>query len=298
MGAVQENQNMKLYRNFSSQEEIDREYNLALSVPDIDNWLKWYSQQSKLVRNKIDCVLSVKYGPTVDETVDIFPAKDKGAPLLLFIHGGYWVRCSSKDFSFVAAGLVKQGISVAVSNYSLCPEVSITEITRQSRALVAWLYRESHNVGIDPSNIFVAGHSAGGQQVGMLLATNWKNTYGLPNEVIKGGIPISGIFDLSPLLYSYLQPKLQLNHQSIIHQSPHLCIPESDTPLLISVGEKETSEFRRQSAEYFQAWSDRGNACEQWIEKGKNHFSVIESLNDSDSSFCRGVVDFINRTKE
>lgn len=286
-----------MYRNFVSQEEIDLEYNMALTVPGIDNRLKDYSEKSKIVRKKSACFLDVKYGPAIDETVDIFPAKKEGASLLFFIHGGYWVRCRSKDFSYLAAGLVNHGISVAIGNYSHCPKVSISEITRQNRALVAWLHQEGNSFGIDPSSIVVAGHSAGGQQVGMLLNTDWQGLYDLPNDVIKGGIPISGIFDLAPLFYSYLQPKLQLTHQLITNQSPQLHIPKSKVPLLVSVGEKETSEFRRQTIEYFQAWSDKGNPGKRWVEKGKNHFSIIESLHDPSSSFCQTIVDFVRQTK-
>jgi len=288
----------KLYRNFTSQEEIDLEYNMALTVPDIDNRLRNYAEKSKIVRKKFSCVLDVKYGPTIDETVDIFPAKKTGAPLLVFIHGGYWVRCSSKDFSYLAAGLVNHGISVAVGNYSHCPEVSISEITRQNRALVAWLHQEGNNFGIDPSNIIVAGHSAGGQQVGMLVNTDWQGLYGLPSDIIKGGIPISGIFDLSPLFYSYIQPKLQLTYQLIANQSPQLHISKSKIPLLVSVGEKETSEFYRQTIDFFQAWRGKGNPGKRWVEKGKNHFSIIENLYDPNSSFCQTIVDFVRQTKE
>ena len=215
---------MKLYHNFTSQEDIDREYNLALTVADIEHWIEWYAQESLTARCKLDCMLDVRFGPTVDETVDIFPAKEQGAPLLVFIHGGYWFSCSSKDYSLVAKGPVSRGITVVVTNYSLCPKVSISEITRQSRAVITWLHREAPNFNADPSRILVAGHSSGGHQVGMLSATDWLGEYGLPNDVIKGGIPISGVFDLRPLCYSYLQPKLLLTHEvltlGIVHRMP------------------------------------------------------------------------------
>lgn len=288
---------MKLYRNFTSQEDIDLEYNLALTVPDIEHWIEWYTLESLTARCKLDCMLDVRFGPTVDETVDIFPAKEQGAPLLVFIHGGYWVSCSSKDYSLVANGLVSRGITVAVANYSLCPKVTISEISRQVRAVIAWLHREASNFNADPSRIFVAGHSAGGHQVGMLLATDWLIEYGLPNDVIKGGISISGVFDLRPLCYSYLQPKLLLTHEVILHQSPYLNIPRSGPPLLITFGEKETKEFHRQSTEYLQAWQANGLRGELLVQEGNHHFSAIEGLNDSSSSLCQAIVDFIEREK-
>lgn len=284
---------MKLYRNFESQESIDLEYNLALSVPDIGNWLNWYAQESLLTRHNRDCVLDVHYGPTVDETIDIFPAKQQGAPLLLFIHGGYWVRCSSKDFSFVANGLADQGITVAILNYSLCPKVTIPEITRQSRAAIAWLHKEASRFNADSSRIFVTGHSAGGQQVGMLSATSWTKDYDLPDDIIKGGISVSGIFDLHPLRYSYLQPKLLLSHETILRQSPYFNIPCTGPSLLLTLGEKETTEFHRQSKEFLHAWQAKGLQGELLVQKAKHHFSAIEDLNDSSSKLCKKFSDFI-----
>lgn len=286
---------MNLYRDFTSQEEIDLEYNLSLSVPDINTWLAWYKEKSVAARKTLACKLDVHFGPTVDETVDIFPAKQKNAPVLVFIHGGYWVRCSSKDFSFVANGLVAQGITVVLTNYSLCPKVTVSEITRQSRAAIAWLYRKAERLSIDPSRIFVAGHSAGGQQVGMLLGTDWQREYGLPANIIRGGIPISGVFDLQPLCHSYLQPKLQLTQEEVLKQSPLYAISESGPPLLITVGEKETAEFRRQSAQYLQAWQDKGNAAEFFLQEGKHHFAAIEDCNAAHSTFCKRIVEFMER---
>ena len=91
-----------LYRNFTSQEDIDLEYNLNLTVPDLGHWIEWYSQESAIARRELDSTLDVRFGPTVDETVDIFPAKEQGAPVLVFIHGGYWVVCSSKPSKTLA----------------------------------------------------------------------------------------------------------------------------------------------------------------------------------------------------
>ncbi len=145
----------------------------------------------------------------------------------------------------------------------------------------------------DISRIFVAGHSAGGQQVGMLCETDWQGEYGLPDDIIKGGIPISGVFDLHPLRYSYLQPKLLLTHEIILRQSPYLNIPRSAPPLLITFGEDETKEFHRQSTDFLQAWRANGLEGELLVQEGKHHFSAIEGLTDENSSLCNAVIDFM-----
>ena len=284
---------MTLYRNFTTQAEIDLEYNFSLTVPEVKDWADFYIKQSAAARSNLDCSLDVRYGPTIDETVDIFPAKEPGAPLLVFIHGGYWYSFSSKEFSMVANGLVDHGITVAVLNYSLCPKVTITEITRQSRALIAWLHGEASNYNADPSRIFVAGHSAGGQQVAMLSGTDWSGEYGLPDDVIKGGVSISGIHDLRALPYSYLQPALQLIHEVIIRQSPCLNLPASSPPLLISYGAQETSEVRRLATEYHEVRQAHGLGGELLIQEGKHHFSAIEGFNDPKSPLCTAITKFM-----
>jgi arylformamidase len=289
---------MRLYRDFTSQEEIDLEYNFALTVPEVGDWGKFYARESASARSEFDCSLDVRYGPTVDETVDIFPAKEPGAPVLVFIHGGYWYSHSSKDFSMVANGLVGHGITVAVMSYSLCPKVTIPEITRQSRALIAWLHGEASNFNADPSRIFVSGHSAGGQQVAMLSGTDWSNGYSLPDDVIKGGVAISGIHDLRALPYSYLQPALQLTHEVIVRQSPCLNVPTSGPPLLVSCGSKETSEIQRLANEYHQARQANGLGGELLVQDGKHHFAAIEGLNDGNSTLCKAVTDFMARCEK
>jgi arylformamidase len=289
---------MKLYRHFSSQEEIDQQYNIQVRVPDLVQRVAQMEKASARVRRELDAVTDVSYGPTVDETMDIFPASDSGAPILVFIHGGYWRSFGSKEFSLIARGPVSNGVTVAIVNYSLCPKVTISEITRQSRAAIACLFREGHRFHGDPNRIFVCGHSAGGQQVGMLAATDWAGEYALPQDIIKGGIPISGIFDLAPLVYSWLQPKLLLTHETVVRESPLFHIPRRGFPLLISLGEDESGEFHRQSNAFLQAWRKQGLSGTLLVQPGKNHLSAIEELGDPHSAFCRAVIDFIRHCEK
>ena len=282
-----------LFHTQKSQDEIDLEYDLSLTVSDLGNWIEWFSHKSLLARQELDCMLDIPYGFALDETVDIFPAKEPGGAILVFIHGGYWVLGESKDYCFVANGFVHNGITVVMANYSKCPKVTIPEISQQSRSMIAWLYREAPNFGADPSKIFISGHSAGGHQAAMLSITDWANDYGLPGETIKGCIMISGIFDLQPLFFSYLQPKLQLTHKEILNQSPTLNIPDNGPPLLIIFGEKETKGFQQQSTEFYKKWKARGLAGELFIQEGKHHFSILENLSEANSELCQEIINFM-----
>jgi len=189
---------MHLYRQFSTQSEIDEQYNAGTRVSDYADWLKWYQTRSGETREQL-LHRSVSFGPTRDEYIDIYPAATAGAPVAVFIHGGYWRAGTAGDYAFVANGLQRRGFCVAVCNYSLCPKVTIDEITRQSRATVAWLYHHAAQHNGDPDRIVVCGHSAGGQQVGMLLSTAWRDDYDLPDTVLQAAMPISGVFDIEPL---------------------------------------------------------------------------------------------------
>ena len=284
-----------LYRNFSTQYEIDHEYNAVTMVDDLQQYINHDHTKNIETRNEVKSILDEQYGPMLDETLDFFPATEPDAPILVFIHGGYWHSMSNKDFSLVAQGLVLNGITVAIPNYSLCPKVTISEITRQNSIAIAWLYKHAKRFNGDPERIFICGHSAGGQQVGIITATNWEGEYGLPNNLIKGSIPISGIYDLTPLYYSWLQPKLQLNHDLINKQSPLFQISENKTPMLISYGENESAEFKRQSEYYFNALIKRGYKAQLHEQKEKNHFMTFRDLNDPDSSFCQLVIEFIKQ---
>lgn len=250
---------MKLYREFRTQEEIDDQYDIE-SAMDMQPYLEWHTAGSERACKELPCQLDVQYGPTLDEVVDVFPAKQPNSPVLVFIHGGWWRLLSNKEHRLVALGLVAHGITVVVMNYSLCPKVDIPEITRQSRATLAWVYKNIGRFNGDPENIYVAGHSAGGHQVGMMALTDWAGEYGLPANLVKGGIPISGLFDLRPFYYSWLQPKLLLTEKVIEQQSPLFHVEQLQhlIPMLITLGGDESPEFHRQSKTFGDAWRKQG----------------------------------------
>jgi arylformamidase len=271
--------------------EYDPERRVGSRVPFID----WYVRHSAIARTKLNCILDVPYGSTPAETLDIFPSETPGSPVLMFIHGGYWRALSSREFSFVASGMVPHGITVAVMNYGLCPEVSLSEITRQSRAAVTWLTRTAWQFSGDPTNIFVAGHSAGAQQVGMLLSTDWSHEPAAFANILKGGIAISGVFDLRPLRHSWLQPTLQLTDSLSIDQSPLLQIPRRAPPLLVSVGGDESGAFLDQTQSYHAAWKAAALDVEQFPQPGLNHYEAIGGFANHASPLSRAIADFMKR---
>jgi arylformamidase len=279
-----------LYRDFTTQEELDAQYNLTAMLPEAAARYEAFCWRgSEDVRASLEHRLDVPFGPTLAEHVDVYPAGEN-APVLVYVHGGFWCLRTSKEFGFVARGPVSRGVATVVTNYDLCPRVTIDEIVRQTRAAVAWAYKNAASFGGDPARIHVAGHSAGGHLVAMLLATDWEGEYGLPGNVIKGATAISGLYDLAPFPYTFLQPKLQLGYDQVLRNSPILHIPESAPPLLVAYGDNETDEFKRQSEEHLDAWRAKGLGGENLILQGKNHYEVIDGFLDAESPLCSAVL--------
>jgi arylformamidase len=279
-----------LYQAFSSQAEIDAQYNPSLALADVSAPGKHYAAQSQLARSTLRCALDVPYGATLAETLDIFPADQPNAPVLVFIHGGYWRALTSKEFSGVALGLVPRGVTTVVINHALCPWVTIDEIVRQCRAAVAWVKRHISQHGGDPERVALAGHSAGGHLTAMCLQTEWARDYGLSQDPLAGALLFSGLYDLMPLRYSYLQPAIQLDDGIVRRNSPAFAVRPSATPVWVTWGDQETAEFARQSALYHQAWAAAGNRGTLAPVAGANHFSVIQGLEDPASPLCDWIV--------
>lgn len=282
-----------LYRDFQTQAEIDAQYNAAQAVPDFPRYGQRNAALSQELRQSLPCQLDVPYGPTLAETLDIFPAAQPDAPVFVFIHGGYWRALSSKDYSLVATGLRRRGFTTVVVNYALCPQVSIEEITRQVRAAVAWTLRNIAAHGGDPARVVVGGHSAGGHLTAMCLQTAWAADYGLPQDPLAGAVLISGLYDLRPLRYSYLQPMIQLDEGIVQRCSPLFGVRASRTPALVTWGGNESPEFARQSASWHAAYTALGGSATLQAVEGAHHFSVLDGFEDPDSFLCREAARFV-----
>jgi arylformamidase len=282
-----------LYREFATQEELDAQYNVSESVEDSTEYAEFYTEQSREVRADLDCHLGASFGPTVAERLDIFPADRPNAPILLFVHGGYWHSRTSREFDFVARGPVSAGVTTVVMNYALCPGVSIDEIVRQTRAAVVWLADHADEFGADGDRIHVAGHSAGGHLTGMLLTTDWAGKYGKSADVIESACTISGLFDLEPFPYTWLQPKLQLTWDEVRRNSPIRHLPDDAPPLLVSYGADEPAELCRQSEDFLTVWQEHGLDGSLLPQPATNHYTAIKGFLDAESRLCSAILEQI-----
>ncbi|MGF1608644.1 MAG: alpha/beta hydrolase [Kiloniellales bacterium] len=269
-----------LYRDYD-QDGLDRQFNLRARWPEHPTYFARWENDSAAVRERLPARLDLAYGTSPGERLDLFPAAGSGqAPLLAFIHGGYWQALDKSDFSYLAPAFVEAGIAFASLNYDLAPQTRIAEMVAQVRRALAWLYCNAAGHGIDPARIYVAGHSAGGHLTAMALATDWAYQNGLPADLVKGGCSVSGVYDLEPISLSYHQAVLSVTPQEVAACSPIRCLPGQAGPLLCAVGSEETDEFLRQQADYLAAWRAAGLPGTAIDLPKRNHFTAVDALGE------------------
>ncbi len=278
-----------LYRGYD-QQALDDQYNARKSCPDVEAYLARWPESSHNLRQSAACELDLGFGESAAERLDIFPGEGPRAPLLVFIHGGYWRAFDKQQFSFVANGFRAAGITVAVVNYALAPGVTMDEIVRQNRAALAWLHGNAARHGADPDRLHVAGHSAGGHLTAMMMCTDWPAfEAGLPRDLVKGGCAVSGLYDLEPIRLSYLNAEVRLNEEMARRNSPLHLDPVATTPLILSVGGAESDEFRRQTTAFADHWRQSGRQLDELVMPGLDHFAIMEALADPDSVLAGAV---------
>ena len=211
------------------------------------------------------------YGDHPDERIDVVPAREPGAPLHVYIHGGYWQALSKDDSSFMAPDLVARGIAFATVDYTLAPSATLVEIVDQCVRAVAWCREHAADLNADPDRVVVSGSSAGAHLATMVLT----RLAGL-----AGAVLLSGVYDLTPIRRTSVDAALALTDDDVRDLSPLDLAPLAPTPLVVAVGEIETSEFHRQSAALADAWSASGCPVEELLVAGRHHFDLPNDLGD------------------
>ena len=264
----------------------EREYNARAAVPDCARHMTEWAAQSQRVRIAEPCYLDIAYGTGSQQNLDLFPARRGGgtAPVMVFIHGGYWRGMDKSDFSFLAPAFTRAGITLAVINYRLIPAVPMEELVRDVVSAITWVYLHAGHYGANPHRLTVSGHSAGGHLAALMLACQWPRWHGaLPPDVVRGALGISGLYDLEPLTYApFLKRDLALNPARALAMSPAFLPPATHAPLVTAVGGNESGEFHRQARVLAQHWS---SVFSRDIPMpGHDHFTVCTALGDPSSA--------------
>ncbi len=258
----------------------EAEYNNRRRVPDYAAYAARWGAASAAYRQAASAArLDQPYGPGERNRYDLFPAGPANAPLVVYIHGGYWQRGDRKDYSFLARPFNAAGMDVALPSYSLCPAVSVMDIVGEMRSCLAAIWKAT---GKHP---VVTGHSAGGHLAAAMLATDWSRVAGAPPDLVRAGVPISGIFELEPLVPTTINDLVKLDATSARAASPLLWPPPpAGRALVAAVGGDESAEFLRQSRDLAAAWAKAGVEGTCLEVPGTNHFSVVDALADPSSA--------------
>ncbi|HSC65319.1 MAG TPA: alpha/beta hydrolase [Caldimonas sp.] len=266
-----------------SPEWFDAQYNNRARIPEHPAILREWDERSHHARASLACTLDVAYGAAPSERLDVFAPRSPDAPVLVYIHGGYWRALDKRDQSFVALPFVAAGAMVVLPNYALCPAVRIDDIVLQLVQALAWTWRHAGEHGGDRSRIVVAGHSAGGHLAAMMLACRWQQVApDLPADLVKSALAVSGVFELEPLRHApFLAGDLNLDAASARRLSPAL-MPAPPGRLVAVVGADESEEFRRQNAAIAAAWGPQTvTVCEE--VPGRHHMDVLHELAEPSS---------------
>jgi arylformamidase len=274
-------------------EGMEHEYNARAAIPDHPQIFARWAEQGAQVRRRRAGLIDVPYGNDDGERLDFFPTMQRSSPLLVFIHGGYWRSLDKSDFSWIAPPFLDAGVAVAFLNYGLAPRVSVEDIVRQQLKAIAWLHERAPELGFARTRIVVAGHSAGAHLTAMLMAALWPEVDArLPADLIKGGVAISGIYDLEPLVsLPFINADLQLDAATARRLSPVHLPAASAAPLLTAFGALESGEFKRQTQLIHQAWPH--NAQAELEVAGANHLTVCDQLAEPQSALFRATLDLV-----
>lgn len=278
--------NQIVYKNFRK-EEMEFHFQPRVAVPDYQRLSEERAKASAAAQKKLKGWLNIPYGNSPRQVVDIFPADKPNAPVQVYIHGGYWRSGNREDNCHMAEAFVNAGATVVLLEYDLCPKVTVTDIVRQARAGIAWAYRNIARYGADPSRFFISGLSAGGHLVAMALAHDWEKTEGLPRDMIKGAVAITGVYDLDPVFHISVNEEIRLTREVVQENSPMLHPPLPHTPLIIAVGGNEPHGWREMSADFYALCKSRGVDCQYLEIPGAHHYSMSALLGDPQSPLSR-----------
>jgi arylformamidase len=279
-------------------ETLDRDYNAraTVTVEVFEAEMVRYRSISDEMRERWATHVDVVYDEESGQTLDILGAGEGPRPVFVFIHGGYWRALSKRDSAFMAGMLAKHGIASAATDYRLAPRVTLAEIVREVRASIALLWRNGRRFGIDPDRIYVGGSSAGGHLAGTVISSGWHEAFGVPQDVVKGALLVSGLFHLGPISRSFAQEWMSLDDRAVEELSPAETLPrKGGCPIALAYADSEADGFKRQSAEYHRLWREAGFSSTLMEIPNRNHFDVILDLADEETVLAQTLLRMIHR---
>ena len=220
------------------------------------------------------------YGSSAIEQLDIYRTAKADAPVMIYIHGGAWRNGAAKDFAFLAETYINAGASLVIPDFVQVQDAggSLIPMIQQVRSAVAWVYKNASIFGGDSQRLYISGHSSGAHLSGCTLVTDWENDFALPPDIIKGGLLVSGMYDLKPVRLSKRSKYVNFTDEIEQALSSQRHLDRLNAPMIVAYGTCETPEFQRQSRDFSAAVKTAGKPVELIVGEGFNHFEMQETF--------------------
>jgi len=282
------------------QAALDAAYDQAAYAPNREQLIERRISESAMARRRIGEPERIAYGPAEIERLDIYRSRRVPAPIFVFIHGGAWRSGRSKDFVVPAEMLLRAGAHYVVPEFAWVQDVSgnLMVLADQVRRAVAWVHENIARFGGDPNRLYIGGQSSGGHLAAVALTTDWQCQFGLPADIIKGGMCISGMYDLTPVRLSARSRYVEFDDATIASLSPIRHLDRLQAPLIVAYGTRETPEFQRQNREFAAAVEAAGKKVRLLVGEHYNHFELPETLGNPYGLLGRAALDLMGLTTE
>jgi arylformamidase len=262
------------------QVELDAAYDQAFYAPLMREVTNRLASTSEAVRGRIGQPMRESYGPTDVEKLDVFRTQRAKAPIFVFIHGGAWLGGEAKNYAFPAEMIVNAGAHYVALDFIAIKEAGgdLRIMAEQVRRAIAWVYRNADKFDGDRDRLYIGGHSSGGRLCGVALVTDWQNDFGLPGNMVKGGLCMSGMYDMKPVRLSKRGSYVKFTDEMEQAMSSQRHLDLLRAPILVTYGTHETPEFQRQNRDFAAAVKAAGKPVEIVEARHFNHLEILESL--------------------
>jgi arylformamidase len=261
------------------QTELDAAYNNSTYEPLMGQASRRIDSMSEAVRQRLGEPQRVAYGPSAVERLDIYRTERAKAPIFVFIHGGTWRTGSARRGAFAAELFVDRGAHYVALDFTnvIDADGDLRVMAEQVRRGIAWVYKNAESFGGDASRLYIGGHSSGGHLCGVALATDW-SAFGLPADTVKGGLCMSGMYDLKPVRLSWRSSYVKFDDAMEQAMSSIRHLDNINAAVTVTHGTFETPEFQRQGRDFAAALKQAGKHVTHIEALHYAHIETEESL--------------------
>lgn len=269
----------RVWRDYD-QEGLDRAYDQTVWAPSMADIQKRQAANSEAARRRLGEPQRLAYGPSAIEGLDVFKARQPNAPVMVFIHGGAWLRGEARNFAYPAEMFVDAGVNFVVADFAPVSSFDgdLSAMAAQVRRAIAFAYQNAAQFGGDASRLYLAGHSSGAHLAAVALTIDWQAEFGLAPDFIKGALLMSGMYDLKPVRLSKRSDYVKFSDAMEDAMSPQRHLDRLHTPITVTVGSKDSPEFIRQARDFVAAVKAAGKPAELVEAPEYNHFDLSYSL--------------------